>query len=54
VPPAQSRAVAAAAGGPTRIVAVHGATHNDLALLNGRELIDAVVTLADAAASTRK
>jgi uncharacterized protein len=47
VPPDQSRAVAAAAAGPTRIVAVEGADHNDRALLEGSELIDAVVDLAD-------
>jgi pimeloyl-ACP methyl ester carboxylesterase len=46
VPPEQSRAVAEAARGPTTLVAIEGADHNDLALLNGRELIDAVVDLA--------
>ena len=46
VPPEQSRAVADAAGGPTTVVEVEGADHNDLALLNGEELIDAVVDLA--------
>ncbi|MGH2694408.1 MAG: alpha/beta hydrolase [Actinomycetota bacterium] len=46
VPPEQSRAVAQAAGGTTTIVEVEGAGHNDLALLNGRDLIDAVVDLA--------
>lgn len=44
VPPEQSRAVADAAAGPTTVVEIE-ADHNDLALLNGRELIDAVVTL---------
>ena len=43
VPPEQSRAVAEAAGATT--VEVEGAGHNDLALLEGRELIDAVVAL---------
>ncbi len=47
VPPEQSRAVAKAAGGPTTIVEVEGANHNDPALLSGPELIDAVVVLAD-------
>lgn len=46
VPPEQSRAVAAAAAGRTTVVAVENADHNDLALLSGRELIDAVVDLA--------
>jgi uncharacterized protein len=46
VPPEQSRTVAAAAAGPTRLVAVTGADHNDRALLDGRGLIDAVVELA--------
>jgi fermentation-respiration switch protein FrsA (DUF1100 family) len=49
VPPEQSRAVAEAAGGPTTSVRVDGADHNDLALLNGPELIDATVALADRA-----
>jgi uncharacterized protein len=47
VPPDHSRAVAAAAAGPTRIVAVEGADHNDSALLEGRALIEATVELAD-------
>lgn len=47
VPPAQSRAVAEAAGGPVEVVAVENADHNDAALLDGRQLIDAVVRLAD-------
>jgi uncharacterized protein len=46
VPPEQSRAVARAAGEETTIVEVEGAGHNDLALLDGRELIDAIVGLA--------
>jgi uncharacterized protein len=44
VPPEQSRAVAAAAGG--RAVEVPGADHNDPALLDGPELIDAITELA--------
>ncbi|MGH8836383.1 MAG: alpha/beta hydrolase, partial [Actinomycetes bacterium] len=39
VPPAQSRRVADAAAGPVRLVAVHGADHNDPVLLNGDELV---------------
>lgn len=46
VPTEQSRAVAYAAGEDTAIVEVEGADHNDLALLDGRELIDATVSLA--------
>jgi fermentation-respiration switch protein FrsA (DUF1100 family) len=47
VPPEQSRAVAAAAGGPTRVVEIEGADHNDRALLDGALLIDAVAELAE-------
>ena len=47
VPPAQSRAVAAAAAGPVCLVEVAGADHNDRELLDGTELIDAVVELAE-------
>ncbi len=47
VPPEQSRAVAEAAAGRTTTVQVEGAGHNDLTLLEGRELIDAIVGLAD-------
>jgi alpha-beta hydrolase superfamily lysophospholipase len=47
VPPEQSRAVATAAGGETRVVEIAGADHNDPALLDGKELIDAVVELAE-------
>jgi fermentation-respiration switch protein FrsA (DUF1100 family) len=46
MPPEQSAAVAAAAGGPTRTVEVVGANHNDAALLEGNELIAAVLDLA--------
>jgi uncharacterized protein len=45
--PAQSRAVAAAAGGETRVVEIAGADHNDPALLEGEQLIEAVVELAE-------
>lgn len=49
VPPDQSRAVAAAAGGPSQLVAVHDADHNDPTLLDGAELVQAVIELADRA-----
>jgi fermentation-respiration switch protein FrsA (DUF1100 family) len=47
VPPDQSRAVAEAAAGPTRVIEIPGADHNDPELLDGEELIAAVVALAD-------
>jgi alpha-beta hydrolase superfamily lysophospholipase len=47
VPPEQSRAVAAVAGGETRVVEIARADHNDLALLEGEKLIEAVVELAE-------
>jgi uncharacterized protein len=47
VPPEQSRAVAAAAAGGARLVEVSGADHNDRALLDGDQLIAAIVDLAD-------
>jgi len=47
VPPEQSRAVAAAAAGETRVVEIAGADHNDLALLEGEKLIEAVVELGE-------
>jgi fermentation-respiration switch protein FrsA (DUF1100 family) len=47
VPPRQSRAVAARAAGPVRLVAVQGADHNDPVLVDGAPVIDAVVALAD-------
>jgi uncharacterized protein len=47
VPPQQSRAVAAVAAGETRVVEIAGADHNDLALLAGEKLIEAVVELAE-------
>jgi uncharacterized protein len=46
VPPAQSRAVARAAPGLVRLVEVAGADHNDAVLLDGPELVGAVVELA--------
>jgi uncharacterized protein len=48
VPPRQSRSVAEGAAGSTTIVEVKGADHNDLSLLNGREVINAVVRVAAA------
>jgi fermentation-respiration switch protein FrsA (DUF1100 family) len=47
VPPAQSREVADAAAQLHRRVEVAGADHNDRALLDGDELVAAVVELAD-------
>jgi uncharacterized protein len=49
VPPAQSRAVADAAGHLHRLVEVPGADHNDLVLLDGDAVISAVVELAERA-----
>ena len=46
IPPEQSRAVAAAAGGT--VVAVPGADHNDAVLGHGPALVGAVTSLADA------
>jgi fermentation-respiration switch protein FrsA (DUF1100 family) len=47
VPPEESRRSVAAAPGPTRLVALEGADHNDPALLNGDVLVQAVVELAN-------
>jgi pimeloyl-ACP methyl ester carboxylesterase len=52
VPPEQSRAVAAVAAGETRVVEIAGADHNDLALLEGEKLIEAVVELAERVCET--
>ena len=46
VPPEHSRLVAKAAAGPTYVVAIE-ANHNDPALVDGPDLIDAVVALAE-------
>ncbi|NEM04436.1 alpha/beta hydrolase [Geodermatophilus normandii] len=46
VPPSQSRRVADAAAGLHRQVEVPGADHNDAVLLDGTDLVDAVVELA--------
>jgi fermentation-respiration switch protein FrsA (DUF1100 family) len=51
VPPAQSRAVAEAAADLRELVEVRGADHNDRALLDGPELVAAVVRLARSALS---
>ena len=47
VPPEQSRTVAERAATPARVVAVDGADHNDISLLAGGQLVNAVVDLAD-------
>ena len=47
VPPGESRRSVAFARGPTRLVAVEGADHNDAALLNGDALMQAVMELAN-------
>ncbi|HEU4513738.1 MAG TPA: alpha/beta hydrolase [Nocardioidaceae bacterium] len=47
VPPDQSRAVAEAAPNLRRLVEVDGADHNDMALLDGADLVGAVVDLAE-------
>jgi uncharacterized protein len=52
VPPEQSRAVAAAAAGETRVVEIAGADHNDPDLLAGEQLIEAVVELAERVCGT--
>jgi pimeloyl-ACP methyl ester carboxylesterase len=48
VPAEQSRTVARRAAGPVRVVEVPGADHNDRVLLDGPQLIEAIVALADA------
>jgi pimeloyl-ACP methyl ester carboxylesterase len=47
VPPRQSRAVAERAAGLTALVAVEGADHNDPVLLDGSQIVTAVVSLAE-------
>ena len=47
VPPAQRVAVAEAAAGPVRLVAVDGADHTDTSLLAGPQRLNAVRELAD-------
>jgi hypothetical protein len=47
VPPEQSRAVAAGAVPPARVVAVEGADHNDPVLADGAAVVDAVTAAAD-------
>lgn len=51
VPPEHSLWVARAAPGPTRVVRVSGAEHNDPALLAGGDLVAAVVELAERVSS---
>lgn len=46
VPPDQSRAVADAAAGPTTVVEIPGADHNDVSLFTGPQLITAITDLA--------
>jgi fermentation-respiration switch protein FrsA (DUF1100 family) len=53
VPAGQSRAVAAAAAGPTEVTAVEGADHNDAVLFEGPAVMNAVVRLADRIADGR-
>ena len=48
VPPEQSRAVAEAAATLHQLVPIRGADHNDLVLVAGDDVIQAVVDLADA------
>lgn len=47
VPPAQSRTVADRAMGPVWVFAVDGADHNDVSLLAGEHLVEAVTGLAE-------
>ncbi len=47
IPPAQSRAVAAAAAGPVEVVELPGVNHNDPEMFTGTELIEAVSRLAE-------
>jgi uncharacterized protein len=47
IPPEQSLAVARTARGPTRIVKVRGADHNDPALVDGPQVIGAVLEMAE-------
>lgn len=48
VPPEQSRRVAAAAAELHRLMPIRGADHNDLVLVAGDDVVEAVVELADA------
>jgi pimeloyl-ACP methyl ester carboxylesterase len=48
VPPSQSRTVARRAAGAVRVVVVEGADHNDEALVNGPQVVQAVAALASA------
>lgn len=53
VPSAQSRQVAEAAAGTTETVEIEGAGHNDPVMFGGREVVSAVVALAERAVSSR-
>ena len=50
IPPEMSRQVADSAAGPTQVVSVPGAGHNDRALLDGERLVQGVAELARAVA----
>jgi len=52
VPPAQSRAVARAAGGPVSVIEVPGADHNDSVFLDGQPVLEAVLALVGRAAAS--
>jgi fermentation-respiration switch protein FrsA (DUF1100 family) len=52
VPPGESQRAVAAAAGPTRLVAVEGADHNDPALLDGDVLVQAIVDQASGGGDT--
>jgi pimeloyl-ACP methyl ester carboxylesterase len=47
IPPEQSLEVGRRAGGPTQVVAIAGADHNDAALFEGEQLVAAIVGLAE-------
>lgn len=56
IPPAQSRAVAAAGSGPTSLIEIAGADHNDSTLAHGPEVVQATLVAARCSGlpSTRK
>lgn len=54
IPPEESRAAAAAVPNLRTLVEVEGAGHNDAALLDGPQLIDAVMDMADLIRSTSR
>lgn len=53
VPADQSQAVARAAGGPTTVVELQGALHNDVVLSSGPEVVEAVVDLVERLSAER-